>query len=154
MEGSFSASSKPIFATKYKFCSIFRDLQDSKTFAPLRPRIFGKISPRNSADIFNSKVLINYRMKNLIELENCRTNLKSIQPLVYISNSSRIFGKKSKIYKLTKLPSMKPWSSHAYIWTLYTGWFCRIRDLFSHVFLDIKTNTIKSFCLLIFFLRC
>ena len=27
MEGSFSASSKPILATKYSFCSIFRDLQ-------------------------------------------------------------------------------------------------------------------------------
>ena len=27
-KGSFSAVSKPIFATKYSFCSIFRDLQD------------------------------------------------------------------------------------------------------------------------------
>ena len=29
LEGSFSAVSKPIFATKYLFFSIFRDLQDS-----------------------------------------------------------------------------------------------------------------------------
>ena len=35
-DGSFSAVSKPIFATKYSFCSIFRDLQDSQTFAPLQ----------------------------------------------------------------------------------------------------------------------
>ena len=30
LEGSFSAVSAPIFATKYSFCSIFRDLQDCK----------------------------------------------------------------------------------------------------------------------------
>ena len=35
-KGSFSAVPKPIFATKYSFCSIFRDLQDSQTFAPLQ----------------------------------------------------------------------------------------------------------------------
>ena len=36
MRGSFSAVSTPIFATKYSFCSIFRDLQDLQTSAPLR----------------------------------------------------------------------------------------------------------------------
>ena len=36
LEGSFSAVSTPIFASKYAFFSIFRDLQDSHTFAPLR----------------------------------------------------------------------------------------------------------------------
>ena len=36
LEGSFSAVSTPIFATKYSFCSIFRYLQDLQTFAPLR----------------------------------------------------------------------------------------------------------------------
>jgi len=35
-EGSFSSVSTPIFTSKYAFCSIFRDLQDSKTFAPLQ----------------------------------------------------------------------------------------------------------------------
>ena len=35
MRGSFSSVSKPIFASKYSFCSIFRDLQDLQTFAPL-----------------------------------------------------------------------------------------------------------------------
>ena len=34
LEGSFSAVSTPIFATKYTFCSIFRDLQDLHSFAP------------------------------------------------------------------------------------------------------------------------
>ena len=33
--GPFSAVSKRIFATKYSFCSIFQDLQDEHTFAPL-----------------------------------------------------------------------------------------------------------------------
>ena len=36
LEGSFSSVSTPIFATKYSFFSIFQDLQDSLTFAPLR----------------------------------------------------------------------------------------------------------------------
>ena len=35
-DGPFSAVSKPNFATKYSFCSIFRDLQDSQTVAPLQ----------------------------------------------------------------------------------------------------------------------
>ena len=35
-EGSCSAVSTPIFTTKYLFCSIFRDLQDLQTFAPLQ----------------------------------------------------------------------------------------------------------------------
>ena len=40
MRGSFSSVSKPIFAIKYSFCSIFRDLQDFKTFAPLQIQKF------------------------------------------------------------------------------------------------------------------
>jgi hypothetical protein len=36
LEGSFSAVSTPIFASKYSFCSIFRDLQDLQSFAPLQ----------------------------------------------------------------------------------------------------------------------
>ena len=46
-DGSFSAVSKPIFASKYAFFSIFRALQDSQTFAPLHTQnfqIFWKIS--------------------------------------------------------------------------------------------------------------
>ena len=35
-DGSFSSASKPIFASKYAFFSIFRDLQDLQTFAPLQ----------------------------------------------------------------------------------------------------------------------
>ena len=34
--GSFSSVSKPIFASKYAFCSIFRDLKINRTFAPLQ----------------------------------------------------------------------------------------------------------------------
>ena len=39
-DGSFSAVSKPIFASKYAFFSIFRALQDSQTFAPLHTQNF------------------------------------------------------------------------------------------------------------------
>ena len=42
LRGSFSAVSKPIFASKYSFFSIFRDLQDMYTFAPLGSQISSK----------------------------------------------------------------------------------------------------------------
>ena len=44
LEGSFSAVSTPMFATKYSFCSIFRDLQDLHSFALLRIQKFRKSS--------------------------------------------------------------------------------------------------------------
>ena len=37
--GSLSAVSKPILASKYAFFSIFRDLQDLHTFAPLESQV-------------------------------------------------------------------------------------------------------------------
>ena len=40
--GSFSAVSKPIFATKYSLRSIFRDPQDLQNFAPLQIKKMGK----------------------------------------------------------------------------------------------------------------
>ena len=42
LEGSFSAVSTPVFASKYSFFQVFRDLQDSQTFAPLRTQHFRK----------------------------------------------------------------------------------------------------------------
>ena len=42
LEGSFSAKSSPNFASKYAFFNIFRDLQDSKPFAPLQTQNFAK----------------------------------------------------------------------------------------------------------------
>ena len=44
LEGSFSSASKPIFAPKYAFCSIFRELQDLQSFAPIQFQNFSKIS--------------------------------------------------------------------------------------------------------------
>ena len=38
LDGSFSAVSKLIFVTKYLFFSIFRDLQDLQSFAPLQTK--------------------------------------------------------------------------------------------------------------------
>ena len=43
LEGSFSAVSKPIVARNGAFFSIFRDLQDLQSFAPLRSQNFSKI---------------------------------------------------------------------------------------------------------------
>ena len=40
LEGSFSAVSTPIFASKNSFCSVFQDLQDCHTFAPLETQNF------------------------------------------------------------------------------------------------------------------
>ena len=45
LEGSFSAVSTPNFATKASFFSIFQDLQDPHTFAPLGTRTFGENCP-------------------------------------------------------------------------------------------------------------
>ena len=42
LESSFSAVSTPMFATKYSFFSVFRDLQDLQSFAPLRSQIFNE----------------------------------------------------------------------------------------------------------------
>ena len=44
LAGSFSAVSKPIFARKYAFDSIFQDLQDLHTSAPLHTQHFSKKS--------------------------------------------------------------------------------------------------------------
>ena len=44
LEGSFSAVSKRNFAGKYAFDSIFQDLQDLHTFAPLQSQNFSKKS--------------------------------------------------------------------------------------------------------------
>ena len=60
LEGSFSSVSKPIFATKYSFFSILRDLQDLHTFAPLQTQNLRK----NSSNFFrmfaqiSAKILI------------------------------------------------------------------------------------------------
>ena len=58
-KGSFSAVSKPIFATKYSFCSIFRDLQDYHSFAPLQIQYFSNFSSEGCNIIFkiSSKIL-------------------------------------------------------------------------------------------------
>ena len=42
LAGSFSAVSEPTSASKYAFCSIFQDLQDLQTSAPLRTQHFSK----------------------------------------------------------------------------------------------------------------
>ena len=43
LEGSFSSASKPIFEPKYAFCSIFRELQELQSFAPLQFQKLRKI---------------------------------------------------------------------------------------------------------------
>ena len=51
LAGSFSSGSKPIFATKVSFFSIFRDLQDLHSFAPVETLFFFKLA-WNFADFF------------------------------------------------------------------------------------------------------
>ena len=58
LEGSFPSASKPIFATKYSFFSIFQDLQDSHTFAPLPIQNIRK----NSSNFF--EFLFEFPQKN------------------------------------------------------------------------------------------
>ena len=55
--GSFSAVSKPNFASKYSLESSRRDLQDLHAFAPLRPQYFRKFSSNFFA--FFGKILQN-----------------------------------------------------------------------------------------------
>ena len=42
--GPFSVASKPNFVAEYSFCSIFRDVQDLRSFATLRSQNFSKIN--------------------------------------------------------------------------------------------------------------
>ena len=69
LEGSFSAVSTPIFATKYSFCSIFRDLQDLQTFAPLH---FQNLL------IFFLKILQNFNEFPRFFVKFCWNLLKSV----------------------------------------------------------------------------
>merc|ERR1711965_10948 len=57
LESSFSSVSKPIFATKMSFCSIFRDLQDLHSFAPVETQNCCKNSHENLL-IFRKKINI------------------------------------------------------------------------------------------------
>ena len=82
LEGSFSSVSKPIFATKYSFCSIFRDLQDLQTFAPLQIRNFRYFS------IFRKKlqILLNFvifRLKKKQRKRENSPNRKKERPSVF-----------------------------------------------------------------------
>ena len=46
-EGSISAVSMPILASRYSFCGIFQALQDLRTFAPLRTEKIPNTQVRN-----------------------------------------------------------------------------------------------------------
>ena len=48
---SWASVSKPNVASKYSFCSIFRDLQDWNSFAPLQTQIFGQKSWKRFAKL-------------------------------------------------------------------------------------------------------
>ena len=63
LEGSFSAVSRPIFATKYSFFSILRDLEDMQSFAPLRSQNFSKKSAKKFVIFSNfCKITIFFRI--------------------------------------------------------------------------------------------
>ena len=65
LRGSFSAVSKPNFASKYSLESSWRDLQDLHAFAPLRPQYFSKFSSNflafSKLDILKSSIFFKFR---------------------------------------------------------------------------------------------
>ena len=61
LNGSFSAVSTPIFAIKLSFFSIFQDLQELHTFAPLLTQFFGENHPKFS-EIY-LKILAKFRFE-------------------------------------------------------------------------------------------
>ena len=64
LDGSFSSVSRPIFAPKYLFFSIFRDLQDLHTSAPLQIQNFRKFSSIFFR-IFQKKITNSYEFISL-----------------------------------------------------------------------------------------
>ena len=56
LAGSFSAVSKPNFASEYAFRSIFQSLQDLHTFAPLKTKILEKTAGKISNFCENSAI--------------------------------------------------------------------------------------------------
>ena len=73
LEGSFSSVSRPIFAIKVSFFSIFRDLQDSHTFAPL-----GTQNPRKK----NCQIFFRFFNQNLQKIaifQQISSNFASIR---------------------------------------------------------------------------
>ena len=75
---SFSAVWTATIATKYSFCSIFRDLQDSHTFAPLRSKKFSKKSSKFLAEW--SESFISFHSRFSIEFAIFRRNFDEILP--------------------------------------------------------------------------
>ena len=65
LRGSFSAVSKPNFASKYSLESSWRDLQDLHAFAPLRPQYFSKFSSNflafSKLDMLKSSIFVKFR---------------------------------------------------------------------------------------------
>jgi|OM-RGC.v1.026804856 hypothetical protein len=51
LEGSLSAVSTSIFATKVSFCNISRDLQDLQSFAPLESSYGKSLDPSHRSDL-------------------------------------------------------------------------------------------------------
>jgi hypothetical protein len=91
LRGSFSAVSTPIFASKYFLESIFRDLQDLHTFAPLRRQ---KFNWKNSiiCEIEYSILSIQSKLKNIEKLEKTFFQIqKSIKNLNKAYNKKLYF---------------------------------------------------------------
>ena len=65
LRGSFSAVSKPNFASKYSLESSWRDLQDLHAFAPLRPQYFSKFASNflafSKLDMLKSSIFFKFR---------------------------------------------------------------------------------------------
>ena len=78
LEGSFSAVSKPNFASKYAFDSIFQALQDLHPFAPLQSQNF-QIKKKNS----NFREISAKTIANVAKFANFLSNFKNFSLRVW-----------------------------------------------------------------------
>ena len=118
VRGSFSAVSTATIATKYSFCSIFRDLQDFHTFAPLRSQNFsGKPSKFFAGNFsFFSRFSMDFAnfLRNFDEmLPEFHRNVQEMTKKVDTPNSLR---------KTESLNYLKVWKKQKYWKEFESGW--------------------------------
>ena len=82
LEGSFSAVSKQNFATKYSFCSVFRDLQDFQSFAPIEIEKNSEKYRRTFSDVCQNFAKIRSHGRVTVETRIVESALRSeLDPL-------------------------------------------------------------------------
>ena len=127
LDGSFSSVSRPIFASKYSFFSIFRDLQDLHTFAPLQIQNFSKFSSTFFSRIF----------QEILEFLSLESEIRNFSDWILrifvgisrnLSEFSKIIGNLRKFVKFSEIFQKKV-GRYAQIWPPLPSWVNR-RDLY------------------------